>query len=416
MLLLELFLVSLAAIKANFLRSFLTILGIVIGVGAVITMVALGEGAQRQISDQIQRMGTDVLTIRPSQQRSGGVSSGETSRLFTNDAVVLQAELGSEITVAPEIAQRMQIINERWNTSNEVLGTWPSYLDVYNMSVAYGRFFNESEDAGRQRVAVLGYGLPDLLGTPAPLLVGRQIRIGTEQFEVIGVLAEKGDMGTTQPDLLVYIPLGTAQYRLVGGRDRLRAILAKVHAGPDGLDPALARMDPVLRREHRIGPLSTTDYQIRNSADLLTSFQETNRTFTYLLAGIAGVSLLVGGIGIMNIMLVSVTERTREIGVRKALGATRTNILFQFMAEALVLCVIGGIMGVLAGAGGAKLVASAPQLSAMTATASAGGDAIVSPIAVVVALAFSAGIGLFFGIWPAQRAAKMDAIVALRYE
>jgi putative ABC transport system permease protein len=216
---------------------------------------------------------------------------------------------------------------------------------------------------------------------------------------------------------MVYIPLGTAQYRLFGGRDRLRAILTKVRAGPDYLDAALAQMDPILRREHRIGPLATPDYQIRNSADLLTSFQETNRTFTYLLAGIAGVSLLVGGIGIMNIMLVSVTERTREIGVRKALGATRTNILFQFMAEALVLCVIGGVLGVLAGAGGAQLVAD--QMGSLTATpttASGGSQAMVSPMAVIVALAFSAAIGLFFGIWPAQRAAKLDPIVALRYE
>jgi putative ABC transport system permease protein len=406
----ELFLVSLAAIRANVLRSFLTTLGIIIGVGAVITMVALGEGAQRQVSEQIQRMGTDVLTIRPAQARMGGVAGGST-RLSTRDAEVLRAEAGPALTVAPEIAQRMQITHQRWNSSHEVLGTWPSYLDVYTMRVEHGRFFTEAEVQGRQRVVVLGSEIPDRLGTPAALLVGRTVRIGGEVFEVIGVMAEKGEMGFSQPDQIAYIPLSTAQYRLFGGRDQLRAILAKVSAGPRGIDDAFALIDPILRREHRIPVGGEADFQIRNSTDLLTSFQETSRTFTFLLAGIAGVSLLVGGIGIMNIMLVSVTERTREIGVRKALGATRTNILFQFIAEALVLCVLGGILGVMAGAAGAKLVAGAPQLGSMAAS-----GPVVSPVAVAVALIFSAGIGLFFGIWPAQRAAKLDPIVALRYE
>jgi len=410
MLIKELFLVSLSAIRANLLRAVLTCLGIIIGVGAVITMVALGEGAQRQVEDRIQRMGTDVLTIRPSQARDRGVALGD-SRLYTDDAIALREELAGIVTIAPEIANRQQIVNQRWNSSHEVMGTWPSYVDVYHLEVEFGRFFTVSEDVGRRRVAVLGHALPERLGTPAPLLVGRSIRIGGEQFEVIGVMAEKGDMGFSRPDETVYIPLNTATYRLFGGRDRLRTILAKVDVGPSGMDEAFAMIDPILRREHRVVAGATADFEIRNPTDLLTSLQETSQTFTYLLAGIAGVSLLVGGIGIMNIMLVSVTERTREIGIRKALGATRTDILFQFMAEALVLCILGGALGVLVGAGGAHLVASAPQLEAF-----ARGGSIVSLTAVVVALAFSAGIGLFFGIWPAQRAARLDPIAALRYE
>jgi putative ABC transport system permease protein len=411
MLIKELFLVSLSAIRANILRSFLTTLGIIIGVGAVITMVALGEGASRQVQDQIQRMGTDVLTIRPAQARTGGVAQGE-ARLFTSDAEVLLEESGGTLTIAPEIAQRSQVSHQRWNSSHEVLGTWPSYPSIYSLVVEHGRFFSEAEVQGRLRVAVLGSDVPEQLGTPAALLVGRSIRIAGEPFEVIGVMAEKGDMGFSQPDQTVYIPLSTAQYRLFGGRDRLRSILARVNGGPAAMPEAFALIDQVLRREHRIPAGAAPDFQVRNSTDLLSSLEETSRTFTYLLAGIAGVSLLVGGIGIMNIMLVSVTERTREIGVRKALGATRMNIMFQFVAEALVLCILGGALGVLAGVGGAQLVASASPFGAM------GGDSgpVVSPIAVMVALGFSAGIGLFFGIWPAQRAAKLDAIVALRYE
>jgi putative ABC transport system permease protein len=397
--------VALAAIRANVLRSFLTTLGIIIGVGAVITMVALGEGAQKQVQDQIERMGTNVLTIRPEQARFGGVATGESSRLTTEGAAALRAEGGAILTVAPEIAQRTQVTHLRWNTNSEVLGTWPTYFEVYNMPVTHGRIFDWSEDEGRRRVAVVGAEIPERLNTPAPLLVGRTIQIRGTPFEVIGVLAEKGEMGFLRPDQMVFIPLSTAQYRVFGGRDRLRSILARVNGGPAEMDQAYDVIDRTLRREHRIQPGAPADFQIRNSTDLLESFQETNRTFTFLLAGIAGVSLLVGGIGIMNIMLVSVTERTREIGVRKALGATRTNILFQFMVESLVLCFLGGVLGVLVGWGGATLLADL-----------AGWQTFVSMQAVIVALIFSAGIGLFFGIWPAQRAAKLDPIVCLRYE
>jgi putative ABC transport system permease protein len=405
MLIKEIFLVALAAVRANILRSFLTTLGIIIGVGAVITMVALGEGAQQQVEEQIERMGTNVLTIRPGQARGfGGVVEGD-SRLFTTDAEALRAETSGILTVAPEISQRMQVSHERWNTNVEILGTWPEYFSIYNMELEHGRLFNDGEVQGRRRVAVLGSGIPERLETPAALLVGRTIRIRGETFEVAGVLREKGQMGWNNPDDIVYIPVSTAQYRVFGGRDRLRAILARVEAGPAGMDLAFDEIDRILRREHRLPPGTAADFQIRNSADLLESFQETNRTFTFLLAGIAAVSLLVGGIGIMNIMLVSVTERTREIGVRKALGATRVNILFQFMVEALVLCSLGGLAGVFAGWGGAQLLSHF-----------AGWDTAVSAYVVGVALLFSAGIGLFFGIWPAQRASKLDPIDALRYE
>jgi putative ABC transport system permease protein len=405
MLIRELFLVSLGAIRVNLLRSFLTTLGIIIGVAAVITMVALGEGAQRRVEEQIQRMGTDVLTVRPEQSRGPGGVGGVDSRLYITDAEALRAELGEELTIAPQISNRLQVSLLRWNSSRDVLGTWPEFADIYSLDVEFGRFFNQGEVEGRRRVAVVGYSVPAELNTPAALLVGKDIRIGSQSFEVIGVLAEKGEMGFIRPDDTVYVPLSTAQFRLFGGRDRLQSIAVKVNEGPDAMDAAFDLIDPVLRREHRIAAGEEADYQIGNPTDLLESFQETSQTFTLLLAGIAGVSLLVGGIGIMNIMLVSVTERTREIGVRKALGATRANILFQFVTEALVLCILGGVLGVLAGVGGARIASSFGDW-----------DPAVSPVAVAVALAFSAGIGLFFGIWPAQRAARLDAIVALRYE
>ena len=407
MLIKEILGVALGAIRANLLRSFLTTLGIIIGVGAVITMVALGEGAQQRVQEQIERMGTNVLTIRPEQARFGGVATGESTRLTTNAAAALRDESAGVLTIAPELTQRLQVSYLRWNTNSEVLGTWPTYFQVYNMPVAHGRVFTWSEVEGRRRVAVVGAEIPDRLNTPAALLVGRTIQLRGIPFEVVGVLEEKGEMGFVRPDQMVFLPLSTAEYRVFGGAGQrpLRSILAQVNGGPGQMGEAYGIIDATLRREHRIPPGAPADFQIRNSSDLLESFQETSRTFTFLLAGIAAVSLLVGGIGIMNIMLVSVTERTREIGVRKALGATRPNILLQFMVEALVLCVLGGLLGVVAGWGGAQLL-----------TQIAGWETSISPDAVVIALLFSAGIGLFFGIWPAQRAAKLDPIVALRYE
>ncbi len=399
----ETFRVALSAIRANALRSILTTLGIIIGVAAVIAMVALGDGAQQRINDQIEQMGTNVLTIRPGQNRFGGVSRGD-ARLFVDDAEALQTRSEGALEIAPELRSRLQVSYLRWNASDDVTGTWPSYFEIQNHTVAEGRVFDLGEVQGRRRVAVLGSEVPEQLGTPASLLVGRTIQVRGIPFEVIGVLEEKGSMGFSRPDDDVFIPLSTAQYRVFGGRDRLNAIYAQVQEGTS-MDEAFARIDQIVRREHRLGPGDDADFNISNSADLLETFNEANQTFTYLLAGIAAVSLLVGGIGIMNIMLVSVTERTREIGVRKALGATRRNVLLQFMIEALTLCVLGGILGVVAGVGGARVL-----------TNLWGWQTAVRPEAVIIALAFSVAIGLFFGIWPAQRAAKLDPIESLRYE
>ncbi|HSG50069.1 MAG TPA: ABC transporter permease [Longimicrobiales bacterium] len=403
-LLLEIIVVALAAIRANALRSILTALGIIIGVAAVIAMVALGEGAQQRVEGMVQRMGTNVLTIRPGQQMFGGVSRDATEQLTQSDAIALRDESGGLMQIAPEVSSRQQISYLRYNTNSSVVGTWPEYFEIYDMELQAGRFFNPGEVQGRRRVVVLGYLVPERLETPAEVLVGSTIQIGGQPFEVIGVLEEKGDAAWFRPDENLFVPVTTGIYRLFGGRERLSAIYAATHT-PQQLDQAYGEIDRILRREHRIRPGEEADYNIRNSADLLSTFNETNQTFTYLLAGIAAVSLLVGGIGIMNIMLVSVTERTREIGTRKALGATRKAILLQFLIEALVLCFIGGVLGIVAGVGGAKALSTFAEW-----------DTVVAMGAVYAALGFSVAIGLFFGIWPAQRAARLSPIEALRYE
>ncbi len=404
MLIREIIWVALGAIRANALRSFLTTLGIIIGVSAVIAMVALGEGAQRNVEEQISRMGTNVLTIRADRRRFGGVSTADTEDLEVADAEALRSEAGGLLTISPEINSRVQLSYLRWNSNNQVRGVWPEYFGMYNLNIEYGEIFDQGHVQGRRRMAVLGFSVPEELGTPAPLLIGKTIQIRGQPFEVLGVLEEKGDAGFNRPDDVVYVPTSTAQYRVFGGRSRLSSIFAQVSSA-EAMDEAYGEIDRILRREHRIRPGENVDFRIRNSSDLVETFNATTQTFTLLLAGIAGISLLVGGIGIMNIMLVSVTERTREIGVRKALGATRRAILFQFLIEALVLCVMGGLLGVGVGFGGAEVL-----------TRTQGWETVVSPTIVIAAVLFSAGIGLFFGIWPAQRAAKLDPIDALRYE
>jgi putative ABC transport system permease protein len=397
--------VALGALRANKLRSALTMLGVVIGVAAVVAVVALGRGAQQSVNARISALGTTMLTVIPGQVFGRGVASGSDRAKLTLDDANALAEQGRVLTaVEPEMSQNMQVQYGSKNANTSVIGTTANYLDVRKYTMDVGKMFNDGEDRARERVAVLGAALPANLGASAASLVGEPIRIGGLQYTVLGVLASKGQTGGFQnPDDQILIPINTARFRAFGS-DRIRSI--NVLAPSEAQIPeTMADIEKVLRREHKLQPGTDDDFTIRNQSDFLATLGETTQVFTALLAGIAAVSLLVGGIGIMNIMLVSVTERTREIGVRKALGATRRNILLQFLIEAIVLCVLGGIGGVVLGAGGAIIMHRAAQWATS-----------VSVMSVVVALLFSAAVGIIFGVWPARRAAALDPIVALRYE
>jgi putative ABC transport system permease protein len=397
--------VALGALRANKLRSALTMLGVVIGVAAVVAVVALGRGAQESVNARISALGTTMLTVIPGQVFGRGVASGADRAKLTLDDANALAEQGTVLTaVEPEMSQNMQVQSGAKNANTSVIGTTANYLDVRKYEMATGKMFNDAEDRGRERVAVLGAAIPANLGTSAEALVGQAIRIGGLQYTVLGVLASKGQTGGFQnPDDQILIPINTARFRAFGN-DRIRSI--NVLAPSEAQIPeTMADIQRVLRRSHKLGPGVDDDFSIRNQSDFVAALGETTKIFTSLLAGIAAVSLLVGGIGIMNIMLVSVTERTREIGVRKALGATRKNILLQFLIEAVVLCLLGGIGGVILGAGGAIVM---NKVAAWTTS--------VSWMSVVIALIFSAFVGILFGVWPARRAAALDPIVALRYE
>jgi putative ABC transport system permease protein len=403
----EIIRVALGALRANKLRSLLTMLGIVIGVAAVIAVVALGTGAQTAVKDRISSLGTTLLTVIPGQQRGMGVTFDQTMKLTMDDAKALDdpSRAPSLTAVQPEMNSRLQVQYQSLNTNTSIVGTTANYLEVRKYELAAGRMFSRAEDEGRQRVAVLGPTVLEALGINSPeAIVGENVRIRGIQFLVVGVLKSKGQATPFgNPDDQVLVPITTGRFRLFGS-DRLRSVSVLAQS-EDKIPEAMADVQRVLRREHRLTQNKPDDFMIRSQADFLNTLGETTQVFTYLLSGIAAVSLLVGGIGIMNIMLVSVTERTREIGIRKALGATRANILLQFLIEAVVLCLLGGLIGALVGSGGATAMSAFFQW-----------NTIISPLAIAAAFVFSAVVGVLFGVWPARRAAALDPIVALRYE
>ena len=402
MLITETIRISLTSIRSNLFRALLTMLGIIIGVGAVITMVALGTGAQRAIDEQMAALGGDILSIQSTSWFSRGVARNQQT-LTTEDAVAL-ATGGEHVSdVVPEINGRFQIKYGNKNLNIVTIGTTPNYPDVHGFTLAHGNFFSAADEAARRRVVVLGAGIPGMLDADAAAMIGRNIQIRAITFEVVGVTESKGGSGWRNPDDYIWIPLSTTQFRVTGS-EFVQTISAKVSES-SSIPMAMLEIERVLRREHGVPPGRDNDFAIMNRKQFAESRQEATEVFTYLLAGIAGVSLVVGGIGIMNIMLVTVTERTREIGVRKALGATKGNILLQFLVESTILCLLGGMLGLALGASVSALLAKY-----------AGWQTVVTSSSAMMAFGFSAAVGMIFGIWPAKRAADLDPIDALRYE
>jgi ABC-type antimicrobial peptide transport system permease subunit len=394
--------VALVSMRGNLFRSALTMLGVIIGVAAVIAMLALGRGAQRAVDEQLAALGADVLTVTTGMRWMQGVAR-EQQTLTIDDAEALARDARHLAAVVPEQGGRQQLRLGARNLNIQVIGTLPEHARVNGYELDHGRMFTAADNSARRRVVVLGGEFPELLGLPASGLIGASVVIKNTPFKVIGVYRRKGAFGPGNPDDDAYIPLQTSQYR-VTGVDMVQTISAQVAPGSD-LTQAMVEIERVLRREHALLPGRDNDFALLDRRQFLATQQQTAEILGFLLAGIAGVSLVVGGIGIMNIMLVTVSERTREIGIRKAVGATRRNILRQFLVESVTLCLLGGIAGIAVGAGAAALLSRL-----------AGWQTAVTWDSLVLAFGFSAGVGLLFGLWPARRASRLDPIEALRYE
>ena len=400
---LESFANALNCLFANKLRSMLTMLGVIIGVGAIITTTSIGEGAKADVTERIQTLGANILAVRPGQSMFRGRGSADARRSLTVEDMEVLQERGQNFGyVTPEVSSRAQVKHLNKNTNTTIVGTSPEYLVTANFSVEKGRFFTESDIRYRERVCVLGKTVADTLFEQIDP-IGKTVKIKNVGFHVLGVMKEKGASGWRNPDDQVFIPYSTAMKR-VFGEDYLSSISIQAK-GDKLIASAETEVTELLRKQHKIPINKEPDFHVRNQAEFMETLEESNQTFTNLILGIAVVSLLVGGIGIMNIMLVSVTERTKEIGLRKAVGAQRIDILVQFLVESTTLAILGGIVGVGIGIIGAEIVASIW-----------GWRTLVSLTYGIVSFIVSAFVGIFFGAYPAWKAAKLHPIDALRHE
>lgn len=400
--------IAIRALRVNKLRSFLTMLGIIIGIAAVIAMMAVGAGARHVISEQIASIGSNILLIIPGSTTSGGIrtGSGGVQTLTYEDSRAIQSECPSVELSAPTVRGTGQVVYGNQNWSTLVMGGTPELFLIREWPVVSGRSITASDVDGTAKVCLLGQTVvQNLFGSEDP--IGKMVRIRKVPFTVIGVLDRKGQspQGTDQDDV-IFLPLRTAQRKLLGGQfpNTVGAIIVKAKSEED-LPGAEEEITSLLNQRHRVGPSKEQDFSIRNLSEILAIAEQSSKVMSMLLGAVASISLIVGGIGIMNIMLVSVTERTREIGIRMAIGARRRDILLQFLTEAVLLTLMGGVTGIALGTGGATIVSR--LLSWPT---------LISFSSIAIAFLFSGAVGIFFGFYPARKAAGLNPIEALRYE
>jgi putative ABC transport system permease protein len=398
------------ALRVNKLRSALTMLGIIIGVAAVIAMVGVGAGAQARVAEQIQSLGSNLIIVLSGSVTSSGIRLGTGSQLTISedDATAIAREVPLVQAAAPSVRGTAQVVYGNLNWATSIQGVTPDYFEARDWPVTDGRAITPEDVDGAAKIALVGQTTAlNLFGESEPL--GQIIRIKKVPFTVVGVLSRKGQnsWGQDQDDVIM-IPISTAKKKVLGVSQAnprsVGSISIKVRADEDMIE-AEEQIRALLRQRHRLQPFQDDDFWLRNLSEVLQTQEESSRVMTYLLAAIASVSLLVGGIGIMNIMLVSVTERTREIGLRMAVGARRRHILLQFLIEAVTLSLIGGIIGIALGLGGSRAISYFAEWRTL-----------VNPESILIAFGFAAGIGIFFGFYPARKASRLDPIEALRYE